>query len=404
MENSGQMAGSRCPGVRRVPSSVAAFLALLALPTPAIACFFYEEPEDHSVVDQSALEVLLVEREGTTTMIVGARAEGNVPDLGWIVAVPNYPTPAEGSENVFSSLDFATRPVFRTSSGSGGTAYASESGGAGCGGADRAMGADSPPIGEDYPEVTVWNSTVVGPYLVDVVTARSPADLRAWVESNGFPWRPETEPDFQHYIDQSFFFVVAKVIPDEESAALVPLAITYPTADTELVVPLLLSRQAATEDMGLLVWIIADRPAKPSNWTQVAVPEEQIVVDSNEETSNYADLVARTVDAAGGQAFVTEFVRDAAMTAIEINDAPTRELIGTTGWVTRLYTRVDPGDITVDPVFVLDDTIAPVEPLHDLTRVENSPYWGAALRPVLGMSPVALVLLARLLRRRRFTI
>jgi hypothetical protein len=159
--------------------------------------------------------------------------------------------------------------------------------------------------------------------------------------------------------------------------------------------------------MGLLVWIIADQPARPGNWTQVALPEQQIVVDADAETSNYAELVAASVEAAGGQGFVTEYVQEAVTTALEISDAPTRELVGTTGWVTRLYTRVDPvgpleleDPAPVDPTFVLDETLAPIAQLHDLTQVENSPYWGAAFRPAFGFAPVALVLLARIRRRR----
>lgn len=403
MDNSGLMAARWCPDVRWVPS-LAALLAVTALPVPALACFFYEEPEDLSVVTQSALEVLLVEQGGNTTMIVGAHAEANVQDMGWIVAVPNLPAITTAPEMTFSALDFATRPIFRTSSG-GGSASAADAGGAGCGGATRA-GSDFE-ADERWPEVTVWNSTVVGPYDVRTISAASTADLQEWVESNGFPWRPETEPAFSRYIDDDFFFVVAKVRPAQGAAGLVPLAVTYPSRGGELVVPVLLSRMQATEDMGLLVWIIADQPARPSNWTQVALPEQQILVDDEAETTNYADLVAASVEAAGGQGFVTEYVQAAAVTALAINDEPTRELVGTTGWVTRLYTRIDPvGPLAledpapVDPTFVLDETIAPIAQLHDLTLVEDSPYWGGALRPVFGFAPVALVLLTRLRRRR----
>lgn len=407
MDNSGRMRGRRCPVVRWVPF-LAVPLAWIATPLPAQACFFYEEPEDHTVVDTTALQVVLKRTlrttdEGatvyTTNMIVGTRAEGYVPDLGWIVAVPRHPVTNVADASTFVSLDYATAPIFRTSSGYGTASAASESS-AGCGGADRA-GSD---LGfpEDYPDVTVWDSTEVGPYAVEVITAANVDAVRGWVEGNGLPWRPDTEPDFQHYIDLGYFFVGAKVRPSSEGAALVPLQLTYESDDPELVLPLLLDRREAISDMGLVVWIIADRPAVPRGWAQVVVPEAQIVVDADgDELSNYGSLVADAVDSvADGQgAFVTDYVQPAAVTFADLLDEPTAELVGTEGFVTRFYSRVDPEDITADPQFELDASVAPIAQLHDLTQVENGPYWGAAFRPASGFAPFALVLLGRLLVR-----
>lgn len=406
MDNSAQMIATRCPAVRWI-ALLSGLIALCAAPRAAHSCFFYEGAEDTPIVDQTAMQVVLrqqgdciapltPEQPCQTRMILGARTEGFVPDLGWIVPVPHYPTVDVDATFSFVSLDAATAPTFRTSTGYGGSAYA-ESSGAGCGGAKAEDAGEGPPV--DYPQVTVWDTTDAGPYTIVVLTAESLTALRTWASDNGFPWLPSTEPDFQHYIDERWFFVASKVRPAEGAPSLVPLSLTWEGGD--LVVPLMMSRRDATTDMSLVVWVIADAPAKPApgNWAQVAVPEASIVVDDYE--SNYADLVAETVDGAGGgRAFVTEYVQPAATAAFEINDEPTSALVGTTGWVTRLYTRVDPEDVTSDPTFVLDDAVAPVAQLHDLTLVEG-PYWGAAFRPIASLAPVGLFVLARLLRRRR---
>jgi hypothetical protein len=402
MNNSSLMSLTPCPVVRWVPLLAATF-GLAVAPRSAEACFFYEEPADHTVVDQTAMQIVLKQTalpvEGgdpasfETTMILGAATEGYVPDLGWIVAVPRYPTVDVAPESTFSSLDFVTAPIFRTSSGSGG-----EGSGGGCGGAVRA--GDSNGFPEDTTEVTVWQSTVVGPYAVEVLTAANVDALRAWVETNGFPWRPETEADFAHYIELGYFFVASKVRPSEDAPALLPLALTYETEDPVLVVPVLLTRAQARPDMGLVVWILADRPAVPRNWQRVLVPEARIVVEEDGDTvSNYGALVAEIVDAAeGGQAFVTEYIQPAAITAADILDEPTRELVGTEGFVTRLYSRVDPEDVTTDPTFTLDASAPLVPRLRDLTQVEGGQYWGAAFRPVHAFAPLALLLLGRRLR------
>ena len=395
MDNSPEMLATRCPAVRWV-AVLLGVLALTAVPRGALACFFYVDADDNPVIDQTAMQVVLRQRDGQTTMIVGAHTEGYVPDLGWIVPVPRYPTIDADTTVSFVALDDATAPTFRTRSAGGGSASA-ESSGAGCGG-DVARGGvyDGP---EDFPEVTVWDTREAGPYTVTVLTAGNLDALRTWATDNEFPWLPTTEPDFEHYISEQWFFVAAKVRPNANEPSLVPLALTY--ASDELVVPVLLSRRDATPNMGLVVWIIADSPAAPRNWAQVAVPEGQIV--ASEEGGNYQDLVADAVGGVGGgQAFVTEYVQRTTTTATSVYDVPTLEFLGTAGWVTRLYTRVSPEDLDVDPTFVLDDSIAPIAQLHDLTQIEGGVYWGAALRPVMGFAPVGLLLLARLLRRRRF--
>lgn len=383
---------ARCPGVR-----LAVALSVLVTPATALACFFYEPPIDTPVVTQTGLQVVLVQRGGSTRMILGARTEGQAEDLGWIVAVPEQPSFAEAPENLFSSLDEATRPIFRISSG-GGSSMAASDGGAGCGGA-REAGALPDADDGTVPGVQVWDSQIVGAYELQTITATTVTALQEWVEDEGLPWRPETAPGFQHYIDEGYFFVAAKVIPTAES--IVPISVEYPSAAGDIRLPILLSKADAGENMGILVWIIADQPARPGpGWARVAVPEGRIIVDEENESSNYAALVETAVEAAPGHVgFVTEYVQQAGLTALRINDQGTAELLGTEGVVTRLYTQVDPDELVEDPVFQLDESLPTIDQIHDLTVVEDSPYYGAAWAS-WSLAPFGLFVLGRRLLRR----
>jgi hypothetical protein len=137
-------------------------------------------------------------------------------------------------------------------------------------------------------------------------------------------------------------------------------------------VPLRLTAVAAQEDMAVLVWILGQARATPSNFTSVDLNFARL--DFAGGGTNYDALITEAVDAApGGMGFVTQFAgktpdlratvsppKDPASAEVAATLQQLQALLDTNPYLTRLYTRISPGEMLDDPVFVENPELPPV--------------------------------------------
>lgn len=345
-------------------------LAMIA-PGDARACggFFVDETEvsTSATVDQSAVRMVFEVGQSEVTAHVAVGYQGDAQTFAWVIPVPALPRDIDvSSTDMFEQLDRATAPRFTRieqgeSSRGGGC-------GIGCGGAaggDKAGGLED---GLQGSGVTVWSRQNVGPFATEVVSSEDPGAMRAWLVAGGYAIPEVAEPALTAYVSAGSFFLAMRLQEAASVEDIAPIRFTY--SGTEPCVPLRMDAISAPDDLPLLVWIFASARAVPSNWAQTEPDWSRLVFD--EESSNYLDLVTQAVDATGGQSFVTEYAGETRFLgrvgeyggSVELTDPTLVAMKDRASHVTRLFTTVSPEEMTVDPIFRLDDAASDVSNEH----------------------------------------
>ena len=328
--------------------AVAAAAMTLWVPQPAEACggfFCGQQP-----VDQTAERVVFkVDREaGTTDMIVQISFQGRASDFAWVVPLGNVPV--EGSLDTFpqgalTALDANSSPQVW--------------GGGGCF-LDAAAGGP-PGAREDDGEVTVHVREEVGPYDVAVVESENPAALIEWLRDNEFRVTAPMEPYIAEYTTRRMKFLALRLQNDAKVSDIAPFKMTLP--GTSPSVPLKMTALAAEPEMGIIVFVIGDQRYEGANWPNLTVPDDYLVYDWMTGRSNWTTAVARVVDEAGGQGWVTDtatplddYIRrlEVSTPADEEQAAAIEALMGLfegQTYISRLYTRLSAEEMISDPIF-----------------------------------------------------
>lgn len=334
--------------MKAILTACAAAAGLLA-PSLAAACggFFCSA----SPVDQQAERIIFVQKDTTTVeSYVEILYQGAPEDFAWVVPVPAVPELDVWNGAAFNALDLATQPQFEIPWG----CFAPEAADADAGGG-RAPGED---------DVQVLAQERVGPFDTATITSDDPRALVDWLRRNGYRIVPAMEPFIALYTREQLKFLAMKLAPGEDTAAIQPIKMTYRASGPS--VPLRLTAVAAQLEMGVKVWILADRRYGPLNVFPVEIDDADLRFDPWTWQTNYTALVARAVDAVGGHGFVTELAQPTAPLAQTIRESfvpdwageeavqardQLAELIASKPYITRLYTRVSPEEMDVDPIF-----------------------------------------------------
>ena len=302
--------------------------ALLAALTPATAeacgCLAPPIPTglDDFAVNQQAEQIIFEVGQDSVSAHVLIRYAGSPEEFAWIVPVPNIPDLALSEAFAFPLIERETSPLVgigqewicpdplyvcryhedpgcqddndygeSTGDGSGLTGSASDSGGSG------------PP--EDPDGVDVHKMEMIGAY--DTVTfSASDAQLAVnWLNDNGFIVNSTITPYMQPYIEADMVFVAAKLVAGAGVEEIRPLRITY--AGIEPMIPLQLTAVAAEPHLTVSAFIYGEQPHRPKGRPSVT-PDEALLGRDNLGRINYPMLVSRTVDEAGGGAFVPEYM------------------------------------------------------------------------------------------------
>ncbi len=333
----------RTPNVLALGALAGALLA----PAVASACggFFCNA----TPVDQQAERIIFVQEDAdTVTSYVEINYQGDPAGFAWVVPVPAVPELDVWFSGAFNALDLATQPQFNVPWG----CFLE---------ADAAAG--GPPNADD-DGVDVLAQERVGPFDTATIQSEDPRALVEWLRVNEYRITPAMEPFIAMYTEEGMKFLAMKLAPGEDTASIRPIKMTYTAAGPA--VPLRLTAVAAQLEMGVKVWILGEGRYGPLNVPDVEIPDADLKWDFNRWQSNYLPLVARKVDDLGGRGFVTElagptaplaetvrnsFIPDfAGEEAEEARDALVA-LLESRPYISRLYTRVSPEEMDIDPMF-----------------------------------------------------
>ncbi len=302
-------------------AAACALLAATLLPArPAAACGCFSPPVPDSIegyaVNQLAEQIIFeVVDEDTVTAHVMISYAGDPASFAWLVPVPSVPALDISETMAFGIIDQATAPDARAnvnnrcpdsnwmcrfhpqpdcnsvSLGSAGGDFAAEAANGGDGGGNA-----SP--------VTVLQQRQVGSYDTVVFSAEDAGETVGWLQTNGFIVNDSMTPYMQPYLDGGMLFLAAKLVPGAGVDAIAPLEMTYEHAGP--IIPLRLTAVAAEPHLAVTSYIFADESYVPVGHPLAQVNASRITRDFTGRT-NYPMVLSRTVDEAGGDAFVAEY-------------------------------------------------------------------------------------------------
>jgi hypothetical protein len=299
-------------------SILTAGAVLLAQTPVAEACGCLSPPavtEGDYAVNQSAEQIIFEVEPGWVTAHVLIKYAGDPAQFAWIVPVPEVPELAISPVSAFGILDKLTTPdVFVTTENicpisewkcayhepvyCGGE-YEASGDGAGGGGVSAA---DAGTAGGD--PVTVINEQVVGDYQTVTFRASEAGAATQWLRDNGFIVNQTTSIYMESYVNQNMVFVAAKLVPGAGVKAIKPLRMRYRAAFP--MVPLILTAVAAEPHLTVTTFIYSDKAFRPMGHPVVTINEDRLARDSSGR-SNYPQVLARTIDEAGGDGFAIEY-------------------------------------------------------------------------------------------------
>ncbi|MFK7803349.1 MAG: DUF2330 domain-containing protein [Anaerolineae bacterium] len=297
----------------------------------------------NSPVDQAGERIVFtVNDDGTVTSLIEIQYTGSAPDFSWILPIPeaiaaeDLAVPEEG-ESVFDELHRLTDvriiapPVPEC--------------------AQVVMMAEmvEEEAMEESDGVEVFASGEVGPFGFDVIGSSDPMALITWLRDNNYRVEPPMEPLINVYVEEEFAFIAMRLLDGESAESIKPIEITYP--GEKPMIPLRLTAVAANNNMPVFTWVFADAQAVPENFEHMQIATEEITF-STFGSNNYQRLVQDRADALGGRAFITEFAAPAQ--SIELGNPYLQNLARNQGYLTRLTTYISPNEMTVDPVFAIE--------------------------------------------------
>jgi hypothetical protein len=323
-------------------------------------------------VDQQAERIIFtVNGDDTISAYVQINYTGSAPDFSWVVPVPSVPEVDVAEMESFDELSNLTAPIYfpprmpdcafenmpipAMSAGQ-------EDGGTG--------------------DVTVLATGTAGPYAYDVVTSPDPDALIVWLRENNYRITTEMEPLVQVYNEEAMVFLAMKLQPEQGVQDIQPIVMTYESQQP--MIPIRLTAVAANPNMTIVTWIFADTQATPVNYARPIIRDSDIRADFlTFDGTNYLSLVDQTVDLYEGRAFITEYAQPTDdLLSLRPGDPLVRSLAEEFGYVTRLFGRMSPEEMTVDPVFKINADRRDVSNVHDLTQVKPEVFWNCEGDPV----------------------
>jgi hypothetical protein len=265
------------------------------IPSEARACggFFCSQVP----VDQTGEQIIFGVGNGTITAQILINYAGEAEDFAWVLPVASKPEITLGSQSAFGILDQRTAPVFNldwsTNNQCNNWWWLSP----------LASAPDASDEDGGGRGVTVVAEKEVGPFQTVVLESTNTDELIAWLDDNDYDQPPQARALIDHYVRQGMLFVALRLLKDEPTGAIQPIALTF--EEPNPCVPLVLTQVAASPDMPVQLYLVSDNRIVPSNWMHVTINEKKI--DWINRGSNYDDVVTQAVDEAAGHAFVTEY-------------------------------------------------------------------------------------------------
>jgi hypothetical protein len=327
------------------------------------------------VLQEEERIIFTINGDDTVTAYVQINYTGSAPNFSWVVPVPTVPEIDVAEIESFDELEMLTDPIIVAPP----RVICAES----TAGMDMAQAeATFLPTPTVFATVEVLSSGTAGPYVFDVIQSPDPNALIYWLRENSYQITPMMNPLIHEYNVEGMLFLAMKLQPDKDVQEIQPVVMTYESSNP--MIPIRLTAIAAVEDMRVLTWVFADEQAVPMNYANPVILDESLRGNYNMDGgTNYHDLVNQTVDFYGGQAFITEYAQPTIdLMALHPDDRLILELAQQYDYVTRLFGRMSPAEMTLDPSFVLDDSREDISNVRNLSNVNPHIFWGCQQAPI----------------------
>ncbi|MEZ4669159.1 MAG: DUF2330 domain-containing protein [Anaerolineae bacterium] len=313
-------------------------------------------------VDQQSERIIFtVNKDNTITAYVQINYTGSAPDFSWVVPVPSVPKVDVAEKTSFDELSNLTSPIFIPP-------LMPE-----CAAIPVPMVALAGGSVDDS-SVQVLASGVAGPYAYDVITSEFPTELIIWLRTNNYRITEEMEPLIKVYTDEKMVFLAMKLRPEKGAQDIQPVVMTY--AGTHPMIPLRLTAVAANPNMNVVTWILGDGQAVSTNYAHPTINDDDLRYSfGSSDGTNYLSLVDQTVDLYNGRAFITEYAMPTRELEQQVSDPLVKKLLATNPYITRVFGRISPEEMTVDPTFILQSDLINVSNVRDLSKMDAKTFW-----------------------------
>jgi MYXO-CTERM domain-containing protein len=261
-------------------------------------------------VNQAAERIIFSQNaDGSTTAVIQIQYSGPSESFAWMLPVVGSPDISVSSNVAMAALQNVSNPQYTLT-----TVVEGECDDGGSNGFFRGSSADSAgapsesPTSED-PEVTVVNSGSVGPYdFVIISVDNSAADVglvaTEWLQENEYDVSELGRDRLVPYLESGMNLLAFRLTKGRDAGAIRPVVLNFGEGLPSI--PLRPTAAAATDDMGIMVFVVGESRAIPANYLDLELNEAAI--NWLQPNTNYGDVVTQAANEAGGQGFVTEFV------------------------------------------------------------------------------------------------
>ena len=309
-------------------------------------------------VDQAAERIIFaVNDDGTMDAYVQINYTGAPDTFAWVVPVPNPPKLDVIPITTLRELDRLTQPVYMPPPFSDACRDTLSR---------RPLPAAQAPAGSARDGVTVFGQGEVGPFNYAIIGSEDPKALVKWLRDNKYQITDAMEPFVDVYVKEQMVFLAMKLQPNKQVRDIQPVKMTYKS--TKPMIPLRLTAVAANPNMVVLTWILAKAQAEPENYAVVKVPDSDIIFYGF-GGHNYSQLSSQRLAEQKGRAFITEYAGSA--NRFSVQDPTLRALLSRYPYLTRVYTRISPQDMTIDPVFKFNSALPDISNVHDFSKDTN---------------------------------
>lgn len=353
---------------------------------------------------QASERIIFVQEPGQMTALVQIEYRGAADDFAWVVPVPSVPELATADPAIFDDLDAATAPEFTFKFAERTERYTDDGGGGGgCedSGSELALSESVTESERTETSVRIIGQEAVGPYDSVIIASDDAGAMVSWLQGNGYAVADQAALVLRDYVDKAHYFVALKLRSEVGVGALRPLVMRY--QGTEPCIPLRITAFASVPQLAVTAFIISSGRAMSTNYDHVR-PDYQSVRPWGDGSTSYPSEVSDALEGSR-RAFITELAGPTA--GVAVSSGVTRALLDRGAYITRLYTRIRPRDMTIDPMFEVMPEAPPVSNRH-LVDLRDDPAYAQVVRvrvdtSVAGPLTVPVLMLVAFfgLRRRR---
>jgi hypothetical protein len=252
-------------------------------------------------IDQAGEQIIFRQDGDMITAVVLIQYEGQAEDFSWVVPVPGIPELSVGSTAAMNQLEVATRPQFFLDI-QGAPCPQIEPLAVPSFGAAPSESADNGGGG-----VEVLAREAVGPFDAQVVASEDPEAMATWLEENDYDLTDRGAELIGPYVEEGMNFVALRLQQNQDVGDIQPLIMRYKSANP--MIPIRLTAVAAMPDMGVVVWLLGNARAVPTNYLHVTPNYTRLnwYTGTFAAYASYQGLITAAMNEAGGQGFATDY-------------------------------------------------------------------------------------------------